>query len=275
MAFYNNQKYELPHSMCHLLEHQTESLRTVYLNEELITLSHLEIIAASTELFEFTNYYLFIGVADTGDDTIIIIYGEYADRRDFGPFEHGSFNYIQVCKSEMIEFGDQPSNFILQVGKNLCAIVLKSELIVIGITPDFLQNLDDPNDDDYDEPFLFINRIKYERKITDFPLVRSSICGPVSFDEIITSGVKKNDDGCEIVLYFTWVCSNSWETTNEITIYFSDEQIKISYDMKTTTYEQYVSNGEYNDVPTMSTDKRHNVFNRETIIDLFPEEEDD
>lgn len=272
MAFYNNQKYKLPHSMCHLLEHQTESLRTVYQNEELITLSHLEIIAASTELFEFTNYYLFIGVADTGDDTIMIIYGEYADRRDFGPFEHGSFNYIQVCKSEMIEFGDQPSNFILQVGKNLCAIVLKSELIVIGITPEFLQNLDDPDDDDYVEPFLFINRIKYERKITDFPF------DSPSFDEEMTSSVKKDDDcGCEIGLRFTCVCRSSEiihsETMNRITISFSDKQIRITYDMNTTTYVHYVSGGEYNDEPTMSTHERHNVFNRETTIILFPEED--
>jgi len=268
MAFYNNQKYELPHSMRHLLEYQMESLRTVYRNEELITLSHLEIIAASTERFEFTNYYLFIGIADTGDGTIMIIYGEYSDRRGFGPFEHGSFNYIQVCKSEMIEFGDQPSNFILQVGKNLCAIVLKSELIVIGIKPEFLENLDDPDDDDYDEPFLFITHIKYERKIIDFPF------DSPSFDEKMTSSVKKDDDGvCEIGLCFTCVCSSS-ETMNRITISFSDEQIRITYDMNTTTYERYVSGGEYNDEPTISTQERHNLFNRETTIILFPEGDD-
>ena len=58
MAFYNNQKYELPHSMRHLLEHQTVSLRTVFQNEELITLSYLEFITASTELFEFIIYSL-------------------------------------------------------------------------------------------------------------------------------------------------------------------------------------------------------------------------
>jgi len=58
MAFYKNKKYILPHSMCDLLEHQMESLRTVYQNEELITLSPLEIITASTELFEFTNDHL-------------------------------------------------------------------------------------------------------------------------------------------------------------------------------------------------------------------------
>lgn len=118
-----------------------------------------------------------------------------------------------------------------------------------------------------------MKRIEYERKIT-FPFIRSSISGPASFDEIITSGVEKNDDGYIIVLCFTWDCRNSLETTNEITISFSDEQIKISYDMNTTIYEQYVSNCEYIDDPTMSTDKRHNMFNRETIIDLFLEEED-
>ena len=281
MAFYNNQKYVLPHSMRHLLEHQTESLRTVYQNEELITLSHLEFITASTELFEFTNYYLFIGIADTGDDTIMIIYGEYSYRGGFGPFEHCSFNYIQVCKSEMIEFGDQPSNefgdqpsnFILQVGKNLCAIVLKSELIVIGIKPEFLENLDDPDDDVYIEPFLFINRIKYERKIIDFPF------DSPSFDEEMTSSVKKDDDcGCEIGLCFTCVCRSSEiihsETMNRITISFSDEQIRITYDMNTTTYVRYVSGGEYNDEPTMSTQERRDVFKHETTIIFFPEEDD-
>jgi hypothetical protein len=289
MAFYNNHKYELPPSMRHLLEHQKESLRTVYQNDELITLSHLEFITASTELFEFTTYYLFIGIADTGDDTIMIIYGEYSYRRDFGPFEHGSFNYIQVCKSEMIEFGDQPSNefgdqpsnefgdqpsnFILQVGKNLCAIVLKSELIVIGIKPEFLENLDDPDDDVYIEPFLFITHIKYERKIIDFPF------DSPSFDEKIISSVKKDDDGgCEIGLCFTCVCRSSEiihsETMNRITISFSDEQIRITYVMNTTTYVSYVSDGEYNDEPTISTQERHNLFNRETTIIFFPEEDD-
>ena len=206
----------------------------------------------------------------------MIIYGEYSYRGGFGPFEHGSFNYIQVCKSEMIEFGDQPSNefgdqpsnFILQVGKNLCAIVLKSELIVIGITPEFLENLDDPDDDVYIEPFLFITHIKYERKIIDFPF------DSPSFDEKIISSVKKDDDGvCEIDLCFTCVCRSS-ETMNRITISFSDEQIRITYDMNRTTYERYVSGGEYNDEPTMSTHERHNLFNRETTIILFPEEDD-
>jgi len=268
MAFYNKHKYELPHSMRHLLEHQKDPLRTVYQNEELITLSYLKIITASTELFEFTNYYLFVGIADTGDDTIMIIYGEYSYRGGFGPFEHGSFNYIQVCKSEMIEFGDQPSNFILQVGKNLCAIVLKSELIVIGITPEFLENLDDPDDDVYIEPFLFITHIKYERKIIDFPF------DSPPFDEKIISSVKKDDDGvCEIGLCFTCVCRSS-ETMNRITISFSDEQIRITYDMNRTTYERYVSGGEYNDEPTMSTQERRDVFKHETAIILFPEEDD-
>jgi hypothetical protein len=210
----------------------------------------------------------------------MIIYGEYSYRRDFGPFEHCSFNYIQVCKSEMIEFGDQPSNefgdqpsnFILQVGKNLCAIVLKSELIVIGIKPEFLQNLDDPDDDDYVEPFLFITHIKYERKIIDFPF------DSPSFDEEMTSSVKKDDDGgCEIGLRFTCVCRDSSteeihsETMNEITIDFTNGQIRITYDMKTTAYVHYVSGDE----PTMSTDERDHVFKHETTIDLFPEEDEE
>jgi hypothetical protein len=270
-VFYKGKPYELPESMRCLGEHQDDSMKTdddgIYIDA--LQLSHLEFINVSNGQGHSTNYSLFVGVADTVRDSIIIIYGEYDSSYDFGPYKHGSFNYIEVPKSEMIEFDDQPSKFILQVGKHLCAIVLKSELIVIGITQDFLEDLDEPLfDDDYDEPFSFFKRIEYERKITDFPFVRSSIGGR------LTSGVEKKDDGCEIVLCFDWVCRNSLETMNEITISFLDEQIKISYDMKTTTYEQYVSGGEYNDDPTMSTDKREIVFNRETIIDLFSEEED-
>jgi hypothetical protein len=276
-VFYNRKEYELPESMRCLGEHQDDSMKTDDgIWRDALQLSHLEFINVSNGQGHSTNYSLFVGVADTVRDSIIIIYGEYDSSYDFGPYKHGSFNYIEVPKSEMIEFDDQPSKFILQVGKHLCAIVLKSELIVIGITQDFLEDLDEPLfDDDYDEHFSFFKRIEYERKITDFPFVRSSTCGPAPFDEIITSGVEKKDDGCEIVLCFTWDCRNSSEITNEITISFSDEQIKISYDMKTTTYEQYVSGGEYNDDPTMSTDKREIVFNRETTINLFPEEEDD
>lgn len=270
-VFYNGKEYVLPESMRCLGEHQDDSMKTDDdgIWKDALQLSHLEFINVSNGQGHSTNYSLFVGLADTVRDSIIIIYGEYDSSYDFGPYKHGLFNYIEVPKSEMIEFDDQPSKFILQVGKHLCAIVLKSELIVIGITQDFLEDLDDPLfDDDYDEPFLFMKRIEYERKIT-FPFVRSSISG------CLTSGVEKKDDGCEIVLCFDWICRNSSETTNEITISFSDEQIKISYDMKTTTYEQYVSGGEYNDDPTMSTDKREVLFNRETTINLFPEEEDD
>jgi len=278
-AFYKGKEYNLPESMRCLSEYQDDSMKTdddeIWRNS--LQLSHLQFINISNGLGNITNYSLFVGVADTVRDSIIIIYGEYDLSYDFGPYKHGSFNYIEVSKSEMIEFDDQPSKFILQVGTHLCAILLKSELIVIGITQDFLDDLDHPLfDDDYDEPFSFMKRIEYERKITYFPLVCSSIEGPAPFDEIITSSVEKNDeDDCEIVLCFTWERRNSSKITNEITISFSDEQIKISYDMKTTTYEQYVSRGEYNDDPTMSTDKREIVFNRETTIDLFPEEEED
>lgn len=286
MAFfcsYKRKEYQLPESMRKLRKYQVDR------NSDNLELSHLEFIEVSTK-DNSTTYSVFVGVVDTIRDSIVIIYGEYDNSYKCCPFRYGSFNYIEVPNSEIIEYYGQSSNILLNTCKNLCVIVLKSEVIFFSITPEFLEDVDDPqfndpwfdeNDwffDDLDNTFLSMERIKYERNITYFPIH----CCP-SFDKSITSSIKKTDDRCNINigLCFTCVCRDSSteeihsETMNEITIDFTNGQIRITYDMKTTAYVHYVSSGEYNDEPTMSTDERDHVFKHETTIDLFPKEDEE
>jgi len=276
-VFYNGEQYELPDSMRCLNEYQDDSMKTfdgkwTYI----LTLSYLEFVDISTDKNRFLRYKLFVGVMPITGNTRIIIYGEYFWNR---PYEYGSFHYIEVDESEMIKFDDQPSIFILDVGNNSCAIILKEEVIVICITADFKEYLEFDEVDEWDEceyceSYLSIKRINFIRGITDFPFDRSSIDGRPSFDERMTSRVEKNDGGCKIELCFTCVCSSS-KTMNEISISFSNEQIRITYAMNTTTYERYMLDGTgYNDFPTILTDERNVKFDREIRYDLFPEEDD-
>jgi len=94
----------------------------------------------------------------------------------------------------------------------------------------------------------------------------------------MTSRVEKDCDGCKIELYFTCVCHYSkkkyTETRNKITISFSNEQIRISYVMKTTTYEHFIVDGTgYHDRPKKQTDERNATFYHGTIINLVSEED--
>ena len=274
-VFYNGEQYELPESMRFLCEYQDSSMKTfdgkwTYI----LTLSHLKIVDVLSGYDSCWKYKIFVGTIPTKHNTIIIIYGEYYEWSSLRPYLYDSFHHIEVPESEMID--------LLDIGNNSCAILLKGEVIVIGITPEFKEYIEDEIDDDgeYDEPYLSILRIEFSRKITDFPFDRSSIDGRPSFDKSITLRDEKNDDGgCEIVLCFTCVCSYSneihSETTNEITISFSNEQIRISYEMNTTTYERNVLDGtEYNDFPTIRTNEKNDSFYREITYDLFPEEDD-
>lgn len=272
-VIYNEEQYELPDSMGCLNEYQDDAGWH-------LKLSHLKFVNISTDENPYLRYKLFVGVMPTTGNTRIIIYGEYFDGR---PYSYGLFHYMEVDESEFIEFNDQPSKFILDVGNNSCTIVLKSELIVIGITPDFQDFLhEDENTievDEYEEDYLFIKRIDFIRDITNLTFDRSSIDGRPSFDECMTSRVEKDGGGCKIVLHFTCVCRSSKkihsETTNEITISFSNEQIRITYAMNTTTYERYMLDATgYNDFPTILTDERNAEFYREITYDRFPEEDD-
>ena len=195
---------------------------------------------------------------------------------------------MEVDESKFIELNDQPSKFILDVGNNSCTIVLKGELIVIGITPDFQDFLQEETIDlgEYNADYLssieriFIKRINFIRDITDLSFYYDSSDHLFQLsDEHTTSRVEKNDGGCKIDLCFTCVCHYSkkkyTETTNKITIYISNEQIRICHEMKTTTYEHsFVGVTGYNDFPTKQTDKKNATFYHGTTIDLFSEEDD-
>jgi hypothetical protein len=283
-VIYNGKQYKLPNSMWCLNEYQDDSMKTFYGGWH-FKLSHLEFVNISTDENPFLSYKIFVGVMPTTGDTRIIIYGEYFDGR---PCEYGLFHYIEVDESEFIEFDDQSSKFILDVGNNSCTIVLKSELIVIGITPDFQDFLQEETIDldEYDDDYLssieriFIKRINFIRDITDLSFYYDSSDRSFELsDEHTTSRVEKNDGGCKIDLCFTCVCHYLeeiyTETTNNITIYVSNEQIRICHEMKTTTYEHsFVGVTEYNDFPTKQADKKNATFYHETTIDLFSEEDD-
>lgn len=277
-VIYNGKQYELPNSMRSLNQYQTDSMKTFHGGWHL-NLSHLEIVDISTEENPHLSYKLFVGVMPTTGNTRIIIYGEYFENR---PYEYGSFHYIEVDESEFIKFDDQFSIFILDVGNNSCAILLNSELILIGITPEFQDFLHEYENtievDEYNEDYLFIKRVNFICDITDLSFDDNSF---QLSDEHMTSRVEKDDGGCKIELCFTCVCSYSYskkihsETTNKITIYISNEQIRIWYKMKTTTYERYIFGATgCNDRSTKQTDEINAEFNREITYDRFPEEDD-
>jgi hypothetical protein len=285
-VFYNKQKYELPDSMRSLNEYQDDSMKERFYGGWHLKLSHLKIVDILTDEDEDEDlsYKIFVGVMPTTGNTRIIIYGEYFENR---PYEYGSFNYIEVDESKFIKFDDQSSKFILDVGNNSCAILLNSELILIGITPEFQDFLHEEAIDlnKYDDDYLssieriFIKRIDFIRDITDLSFYYDDSDSSFELsDEHMTSRVEKVCDGCKIELYFTCVCHYSKkihsETTNNITIYISNEQIRISHDMKTTTYERYIVGATgYNDRPTKQTDERNATFHHVTIINLISEED--
>ena len=278
---YDGDQYELPDSMSRFDEYQDSSMKTFNRKgTDILTLSHLKIIDILTDENPNLRYKLFVGIMHTirRHDTIIIICGEYFIDR---PYRYGSFNYIEVPESEIIDL-DNP---ILDIRNNLCAILLKKELIVIGITPDFQEYLEPEEVDDWDEseygrPYLSVRRFNFIYNITDFPFDRLSIDGHPSFEEEMTSSFENDDGGCKINLYFTKVCSFQFrssivihsKTENQITIYISNEEIRIEYIRDTTTYDRYVVDGEYNDFPHIRTEEESDYFCHEITYPRFPKD---
>lgn len=286
---FDGNQYELPNSMSHFNEYQDSSMKTFNRSgPDILTLSHLKIVDISTDENPYLRYKLFVGIMPTirRRGTRIIIFGEYFINR---PYRYNSFNYIEVPESEIIDL----YNPILDIGNNLCAILLKKELIVIGITPDFQEYLEPEEVDDWDEseygkPYLSVTRFNFIYDITDFPFDRSSIDGhPLidghpSFEEDMTSSFENDDDGgCKINLYFTKVCRVRFrssieihsKTENQITIYISNKEIRIEYIRDTTTYDRYIVDGEYNDFPRIRTDEESDYFSREITYPRFLKEE--
>jgi hypothetical protein len=283
--FYNGKEYELPESMRFLSEYQDDSMK-IY---GFLTLSHVKIVEILIRGEEYgLPYKLFIGVMPTNRNSKMIIFGEYF--RD-SPYEYGSFRHIEVPNSEMIDFVCDSESFdidILDLKNNTYAILLKTGVIIIGITPAFQKYLDENGDDDdgyYDNSYLYVECFNFVRDITYSPFNRSSIdCYDLIFDEEMTSRSEKNDGGSRICLDFTRTCRCSdddcltklhWKTENSIWIDISNEEIGIEYTRNTTTYDRYIVDGtEYNDFPTIQTDEKDDNFHHEITYKLtFSEDE--
>ena len=228
-------------------------------------------------------YKLFIGVMPTNRNSNIIIVGEYFLD---SPYEYGSFRHIEVPNSEMIDFecdSDRKSFDILHHQNNTYAILLKTGVIIIGITPTFQEYLEENLQID-DGDYVCVDRFNFIRDITDSPFNRSSIdCCDLRFDEEMNSSFEKNDGGSRISLDFTRTCRCSdddcltklhWKTGNHIWIDISNGEIKIVYSMHTTTYDRYITDGHFNDHPTMRTDEEDENFNHNIRYKLFQKEND-
>jgi hypothetical protein len=280
--------YNLPNSIRWLTDCQDSSMK--YNGSP--TLSHVKIVEILIHGEEYRlPYKLFIGVMPTNRDSKIIIVGEYLVD---DPYEYGSFCHIEVPNSEMFDFvcdSDREPFDILHLENNTYAILLKTGIIIIGITPAFQKYLDENlqfDDGNYNNSYLYVERFNFVRDITDSPFNRSSIdCCDLRFDETMNSSLEKNDGGSRISLDFTRTCMCSdddcltnlhWKTENHIWIDISNEKIRIQYTRCTTTYDSYILDGHFNDHPRIQTDEKDDNFRHKITYDRFPEdksEEDD
>lgn len=284
----SNIGYELHESMRFLSEYQDDSMK--YRGS--LKLSQVNIIEMLIRGEEYRlPYKLFIGVMATNRNSNIIIVGEYFLD---SPSDNGLFHHIEVPDSEMIDSdsesdpeSDRKSFDILHLQNNTYAILLKTGVIIIGITLTFQEYLEENlqiDDGDYDDSYLCVERFNFVRDITDSPFNRSSIdCCDLIFDEEMNSSLKKNDGGSRISLDFTRTCRCSdddcptklhWETGNHIWIDISNEEIEIVYSMRTTTYDRYITDGHFNDRPTMQTEEKDDNFHHNIKYKLFQKEDD-
>lgn len=274
--------YELPNSMSLLIDYQDSSMK--YHGRP--TLSYVNIFRMLIGGEEYTlPYKLFIGVMPTNRCSKIIIVGEYF--RD-NPSEQSSFYHIEVPNSEMIDFvcdsdSDRESLDILHLQNNTYAILLKTGVIIIGITPTFQKYLDenvDYDDGDYDDSYLYVKRFNFVRDITDSPFdTPITNCCDMRVEEDMTSSVEKNDDDHSTIrLAFSCVCSCSdadcltkshWNTENCIWIYISNEEIRIDDRRYININERCVVDGEYNDRPKIRNFEKNDRFHHETTYKLI------
>jgi len=288
-AFYKGKEYNLPESMLFLREYQDDSMK----DYGSLTLSHVKIVEMMIGGEECgLPYKLFIGVMPTNRNSNIIIVGEYF--LDY-PSEQNSFHHIEVHNSEMIDSdseSDRKSFDILHLQNNTYAILLKTGVIIIGITPTFQKYLDENVDYDegnYDDSYLYVKRFNFVCDITDSPFDTPVLdCNRLRFEKDITSSVeKKDDDHSMIRLAFRCVCSCSdancltkshWNTETNICIYISNEEIRIDDSRYIHSNETCVVDGEYNDSPTTRNFENDDSFHHETtykLIFLKDESEED
>ena len=227
-VFYNKEEFKLPRSMIEFDGMQLHSINSIDILQE---------------NNQNSGYKILICVLIQDDDyRIHIIYGVcYNNYPNDYPKE--DFHCITIHKSEMIEFDDHDTRFILDVGLNSCAILLKTQLIVIDTDPEFISHLDMFGEGfDYQDNCLFTNHIQFISEITEFPCNKSN--------ERISLRVENDDISLIIYLLFTYGNHSS----NTIRISISNEQIKLEYTITKKTIFTNVSY-EYNDYPLYRTDE--------------------
>ena len=292
-VFYKEESYQLPESMRCLNDCQDPSMKS----HGMPTLSQVKIFEILVRGEEYgLTYKTFIGVMPTNRNSNIIIVGEYS--LDY-PSDYGSFHHIEVPDSEMIDFvcdsdpdsdseSDSKSFDILHLQNNTYAILLKTGIIIIGITPTFQNYLEENvayDGGDYDDSYLYVKRFNFVRDITDSPFDTPILnCNRLRFEEDMTSSVEKNDDNHSTIrLAFSCVCSCSdadcltkshWNTETDICIYISNEEIRIDDSRYIHSNERCVVDGEYNDRPKIRNIEKDDSFHHETTYKLiFPKDE--
>jgi len=239
-VFYNGEQYELP-----------DSMRKFHG----MTLSHLEFVNILDKDNErLTGYQIFVGVLIPDDDVVSIIYGTY-----FNDYPRNDFNCISVDKLEMIDVDN-----ILDIGLNSCAVLLKTELIIICTDPEFRSHYEYFGEAfDYDGEYLFIKRFTFDSEMINF------LWG-LDVDVDIT--VRKNDISCMIFLSFTY---RRYSSRIEISI--SNEEIRLRYEITRMNKYKEVHCG-HNDSPSYRdveeiTDERS--FEKIYSMEKEPDESDE
>ena len=281
-----NRQYVFPQSMRFLGDCQNLSMKS----DGMPRLSQVKIFEILVHGEEYTlPYKIFIGVMPTNRNSNIIIVGEYF--LDY-PSDYGSFHHIEVPNSEIIDSdpdsdseSDRKSFDILHLQNNTYAILLKTGVIIIGITPTFQKYLEENvayDEGNYDDSYLHVNRFNFVRGITDSTFDTPVLdCNRLRFEKDITSSVEKNDDDhYTIRLAFSCVCSCSdtdcltkshWNTETDICIYISKEEIRIDDSRYIHSNERCVVDGEFNDRPKTRNFEKDDSFHRETTYKLiFP-----
>jgi hypothetical protein len=221
-----------------------------------MSLSHLKLVNILKEANKrLTGYQIFVGVLIPDDgDVVNIIYGTY-----FNDYPRNDFNCISVDKFEMIDVDN-----IFDIGLNSCAVLLKTELIIIRTNSEFSSHYESFGEAfDYDGEYLFIKRFTFDSEMIDFLL-------GLDFDLDIT--VQKNDISCMIFLSFTY---RSYSSRIEISI--SNEEIRLRYEITRMNKYKEVHCG-HNDSPSYRdvkeiTDER--CFEEIYSMEKEPDESDE
>ena len=263
LAYDYTKGYPLPDSILYLFELSPDSVHSG------TTLSQVKIIDMMIDGGETrsSSYNIFIGVMPTTRKSNIIIIGEYYLNK---PSSDDSFQHIEVFDSDRIdlEYDSDPLD-ILNIQYSTHAILLKTGVIIIGVSPRFE---------------IYVKRFDFVRDITNSPFDIPIIYCRSRINKQMTSSVEKCDDNNSIIhLNFRCVCSCSdsdcltkthWNTENCIRIYISNKEIRIDDSRYITIYDIRIVDGWYNDRPKIKNEEENDSRYHENRYELiFSEDE--